>query len=77
MAKRTEKNCADLKEKWPEIKLFMFGTFITITGDMVASTTGYIRDMITDTSPIWLIIVGVGAGLIIFEVIVHAIRGRQ
>jgi F0F1-type ATP synthase assembly protein I len=55
----------------------MFGTFLTITGDMVASTTGYMRDMINDTSPIWIIIVGIGAGLIIFEVIVHAIRGRQ
>lgn len=55
----------------------MFGTFITISDSMVASTTGYIRDMIVDTSPIWIVIVGIGAGLIIFEVIVHAIRGRN
>jgi len=55
----------------------MLGTFLTITNDMVASTTGYIKDMILDTSPIWLIIVGIGAGLIIFEVIVHTIRGRN
>ena len=55
----------------------MLGTFLTITDNMVASTTGYIKDIIVDTSPIWIIIVGIGAGLIVFEVIVHAIRGRQ
>jgi hypothetical protein len=55
----------------------MIGTFLTITGDMMASTTGYVKDVIGDTSPIWILIVGIGAGLIIFEVIVHAIRGRQ
>lgn len=55
----------------------MLGTFITITNDMMASTTGYVKDLISDTAPVWILIVGIGAGLIIFEVIVHAIRGRQ
>lgn len=55
----------------------MIGTFMTITDNMVASTTGYITSIIMETSPIWIIIVGIGAGLIVFEVIVHAIRGRN
>lgn len=55
----------------------MFGTFFTISNDNVSTTLSYITGIISDTQPIWLLVVGVALGLIIFEVIINAIRGRH
>ena len=55
----------------------MLGTFFTINTNDIATTTGYVSSIIGDTQPVWLLIIGVGLGLIIFEVIVNAIRGRH
>jgi len=52
-------------------------TFFTITDADVASTTGYISDIIGDFMPILTVIVAVGIGLIIFTVIVNVIRGHK
>lgn len=51
--------------------------FFEITTEMVSSTIAYTRGIISDTSGLWLLIIGVGLGLIVFEVIVNAIRGRH
>lgn len=55
----------------------MFFSLIPITSEMMATTVGYVVEVITDLSPLWLLIVAVGIGLIIFEVIVGTIRGRH
>ena len=55
----------------------MLGTFFTIGSDNVSSTIGYVANLIGDTQPVWLLVIGVGLGLIVFEVIVNAIRGRH
>jgi F0F1-type ATP synthase assembly protein I len=55
----------------------MLGTFFTIDSGNVSTTIGYVSDLISDTSPMWILIIGVGLGLIVFEVIVNAIRGRH
>jgi len=55
----------------------MLGTFFTISSDNVSTTIGYVGNIISDTQPMWLLIVGVALGLIVFEVIVNAIRGRH
>jgi hypothetical protein len=55
----------------------MLGTFFTISNENVSSTIGYAKDLISDTSPMWILIIGVALGLIVFEVIVNAIRGRH
>jgi hypothetical protein len=55
----------------------MFLSLIPITSEMMATTVGYVVEVITDLSPLWLLIVAVGIGLIIFEVIVGTIRGRH
>ncbi len=52
-------------------------TFFTITDANIASTTGYISDIIGDFMPLLTIIVAVGIGLIIFSVIVNVIRGNK
>jgi hypothetical protein len=50
----------------------MFITWTTeMTNGVLANTTG----LITDLSPLLMIIVGVGIGLIVFIAIVGAIRG--
>jgi F0F1-type ATP synthase assembly protein I len=48
--------------------------FFTITNDNVSSTIGYATGIIGDTQPMWLLIIGVILGLIVFEVIVNVIR---
>lgn len=52
-------------------------TFFTISSENVSTTIGYVGNLIGDTQPIWLLVIGVGLGLIVFEVIVNAIRGRH
>lgn len=53
------------------------GTFFTISDANIASTTGYISDIVGDFMPLLTIIVAVGIGLIIFSVIVNTIRGHR
>lgn len=55
----------------------MLGTFFTISSDNVSTTIGYVGNIISDTQPMWLLIIGVALGLIVFEVIVNTIRGRS
>lgn len=52
-------------------------TFLTITTENVSTTISYIKDLIGDLMPLLLIVMAVGIGLIIFEVIVNVIRGRS
>ncbi|GAH98236.1 unnamed protein product [marine sediment metagenome] len=52
-------------------------TFLTISTDNVSTTIAYIKDLIGDLMPLLLIVMAVGIGLIIFEVIVSVIRGRK
>lgn len=54
-----------------------FGTFLTITDANISSTTGYVKDLITDLMPLLTVIIAVGIGLIIFSVIVSTIRGHK
>ena len=51
--------------------------FFDITSDMVSTTIYYVKGLIGDLSPLWIIIISVGLGLIIFEVVVGTIRGRH
>lgn len=52
----------------------IFGTFFTITGSSTAEVIGYAHDIITDITPLLLIIVGVAVGLFIFWGIISAIK---
>lgn len=45
------------------------------TGD-VSSMLGYAGSIISDLSPVWIAIVGVGLALIVVVSIIHAIRGH-
>jgi hypothetical protein len=55
----------------------MLGTFLDISADNVSSTIGYAKNFISDTSSLWILVIGVALGLIVFEVIINAIRGRH
>ena len=50
-------------------------TFIEISSDDVGILLGYVKDLISDLTPLLLPIIAVALGLIIFYAIVHAIRG--
>lgn len=50
-------------------------TFINITDGDISSMIGYIKDLISDLTPLMLPIIAIGVGLIIFAVIIKAIRG--
>jgi hypothetical protein len=52
----------------------MFGTFFTISASDTAQIIGYSGDLITDVTPLLLIIVGVAVGIFIFWAIVSAIK---
>ncbi|GAH94192.1 unnamed protein product [marine sediment metagenome] len=52
----------------------MLGTFITITGENVTTTIGYIQDFLSDLTPLLLPIIAVAVGIFIFWAIVKAIR---
>lgn len=53
----------------------MIATFINITDDNVSTTLGYVKDMITDLTPLMLPVIAILLGLIVFSVIIRAIRG--
>jgi hypothetical protein len=50
--------------------------FLTWTSDMTTAMMSNITGLITDLTPLLLIIVGAGIGLIVFHAIVSAIRGH-
>jgi hypothetical protein len=52
----------------------MLGTFITFTASDTAAIIGYAGDLVSDVSPLLLIIVGVAVGIFIFWAIVSAIK---
>lgn len=55
---------------------FLFGTFFTISDEMVSTTLNYTKAIISDISPILLPIIAVMLGLVVFSVIVSALRGH-
>jgi len=57
--------------------MIFLNTFFTITEANMASTTGYVKDLIGELSPVWILVVGLGVGLIVFEVVINAIRARH
>lgn len=50
-------------------------TFINITDGDVSTMLGYVSDFVSDLTPLLLPIVAIGVGLIVFAVIIKAIRG--
>lgn len=54
----------------------MLGTFFTISTEDITTMIGYIGDIFSDLSPVILLIVGVGLGLMAVSVIIRALRGN-
>lgn len=52
----------------------MLGTFLTIDATNTAQILTYTKELITDISPIWIIIVAVGIGTILLSAIISAIK---
>lgn len=52
----------------------MLGTFFTITASNTEAMIGYAGDLISDITPLLLIIVGVSVGIYIFYALVNAIK---
>jgi hypothetical protein len=50
-------------------------TIFEISGDDITTLLGYIAQVFSDLSPIILLIVGVGVGLMVIAVIIKALRG--
>lgn len=50
--------------------------FITWTGDMTNSVLSATTGLISDLSPLMVVIIGVGIGLIVFSAVISAIRGH-
>ena len=50
--------------------------FLTWTADMTTALLSNVTGIINDLSPLLIVIVGVGIGLIVFHAIVSAIRGH-
>jgi type II secretory pathway component PulF len=57
--------------------IFLATTLIPMTASMTAQFTDEITGIIGDLSPLWLIVIGVGVGLIVVSGIVSAIRGHH
>jgi len=53
----------------------MTGTFLTWSGDDTTAMIGYMSDLFTDLSPLLIIIIGIGMGIIVVGAIIKAIRG--
>jgi hypothetical protein len=49
-------------------------TFFEITGDDITLMLGYTKDLISNLSPLLLIVVGVSLGIFIFWAIIGAIK---
>lgn len=52
----------------------ILATFITITEGMMSSMLGYVSDLLTDLSPIFLLIIAVSLGLLVITTLVGAFR---
>jgi hypothetical protein len=52
----------------------MISTFITIDATDTAQIISYASDFVDDTSPLLIIVVSVGMGILIFTAIVNAIK---
>jgi hypothetical protein len=52
----------------------MLATFLSLTASDTASVVDYAGDLITDLSPLLLIVVGVAVGVFIFWAIVNSIK---
>jgi len=55
--------------------MILLSTFFTFTETDVASLISYVKDLITDFTPLLIPIIAVSLGLIIIYGIVSAIRG--
>jgi len=53
----------------------MIGTFLTWTTEDTTAMIGHMSDLFTDLTPLLIIIIGIGMGLIIVGAIIRAIRG--
>jgi len=51
-----------------------YATFIDIGEGDITSLIGYVKSFITDLTPLWIPIVAIGMGLVIFGAILSAIR---
>jgi len=54
----------------------MLATFITWTDANTSSTIAHMKNLITDLTPLMIPVIAIGLGLIIFSVIIKAIRGK-
>lgn len=57
--------------------MILLTTFINWSASNTEALIGYMKDLIGDLSPLLIVIISVGLGLIIFSVIIGAIRGHQ
>lgn len=48
--------------------------FLEISGADITLLLGYVKGLIIDLTPLLLIIVGVGVGVIVFEAVINAIK---
>jgi uncharacterized protein involved in cysteine biosynthesis len=55
------------------IPIFL-STFIDIGSGDITQLINYIKDFVTDLTPLWIPIVAIGMGLVIFGAILSAIR---
>lgn len=53
----------------------MFSTFVSWTDANTSTTISHMKNLITDLTPLMIPIIAIGLGLIIFTVIIKAIRG--
>lgn len=53
----------------------MIGTFLTWTGEDSTAMIGHMSDLFTDLTPLLVIIIGIGVGLMVVQAILKAIRG--
>lgn len=55
--------------------MMILPTFLTIESADITTMIGYMSDLFSDLSPIILLIVGVGLGLMVISVILRTLRG--
>ena len=52
----------------------LLGTFFTWTPENTSSTIGYMSDMISDFTPLLILVIAIALGLMVFTVIVQVIK---
>lgn len=57
--------------------MIFYTTFITWTASTTEAMVANIHDIISDLTPLLTIVLAIGVGLIIFSVIISAIRGHN